>query len=150
MKIKEVAQLAGISHQAIYKKIKSRGIKTEDLKDPETGELSEKGIEIVKELIAAKSDDDQVATEVATEVARLRDEVEKLRNEVEHAEEKIRLLTEERDFLKTALDQAQTALDQAQKLQAITLQKIPAALPAPEKHGIRGWFSRRREKKDQE
>ena len=149
MTIKEVAQQAGISHQAIYKKLKNRGIKTEDLKDAETGELSEKGLEILKDLIESKNDDDLCGDKVESEVEKLRGEIEKLRNEVEHAEEKIHMLTEERDFLRTALNRAQTALDQAQKLQAITSQKIPAALPAPEKRGIFGWFSRRREKKDQ-
>lgn len=142
MTIKEVAQQAGISHQALYKKIKNRGIKTEDLKDAETGELSEKGLEILKDLIESKNDDDQSGGKVESRVEKLQSEIEKLRNEVASAEARVQILTEERDFLRTALDQAQ-------KLQALTLARVPAALPAPEKHGLFGWFSRRREKKDQ-
>lgn len=137
MTIKEVAQVTGLSQQAIYKKIKSRGIKIEDLKDKETGQLSEHGEEVIRELFIDKKDEKQVSTEVE----KLRAEVEKLRNQVEFLEERNRQLTEERDFLKTALSQAQ-------QLQALTLARIPAALPPAEKHGIFGWFSRRRGKGD--
>lgn len=146
MTIKEVAQQAGISHQALYKKLKSRGIKLEDLKDPENGQLSERGEQIVRDVIAGKPDETQAETRVENSSS----EIEKLRNKVEYLEAVNSQLIEERDFLKNALNQAQTALDQAQKLYAITLQKMPVALPAPEKRGIRGWFSRRRGNKDHE
>lgn len=136
MTIKEVAQQAGISHQALYKKIKSRGIKLDDLKDPVNGQLSERGEQIVRDIIAGKTD----ATKVETEVENSSSEIEKLRNKVEQLEAINSQLIQERDFLKTALDQSQ-------KLQALTLARIPPALPAPEQKGIRGWFARRREKK---
>lgn len=139
MTIKDVAQVTGLSQQAIYKKIKARGIMLEELKDKETGQLSKHGEEVIRDLFSDKKDEKKVEKQDSTEIEKLKAEVEKLRNKVEYLEEKNNQLTEERDFLKTALNQAQ-------QLQALTLARIPAALPPAEKRGIRGWFSRRRGK----
>lgn len=50
MNIKEVAQLTGLSHQAIYKKIKANGLVLDKLKDKATGHLTPDGEARIKEL----------------------------------------------------------------------------------------------------
>lgn len=135
MNIKEVAQLTGLSHQAIYKKIKTAGLTLETLKDKETGQFTPDGEAAIMALFDVKKPD-------ATEVEKLKEEVEKLRNQVAAMEKEISALTEERNFLRVSLDRSQ-------QLVGMTLAKIPApppALPSGDEKGIRGWFKRRRKK----
>lgn len=158
MTIKEVAQLKGLSHQAIYKRLKSHGVKVEDIRDRQTGQLTPDGERIIRRLfdldppaeepIATPDKRDETTVveglrnqvaELTTTVEKLNVEVEKLRNQVASGEERISALVEERDFLRKALDQAQ-------QLQAITLAKVPnvkSLPPADEEKGrLRGWWNR--------
>lgn len=155
MNIKEVSQQTGISQQAIYKKIRNRGIRIEDLKDKESGQLSEYGEAVIQELFFNEKGKNDRSKRVEKPVdkstfenEKLNLEIEKLRNQIENLENQVNQLeaikeslTEERDYLKKALDQAQ-------QLQLVTLSKIPMALPAPE-HGIKGWLARRRARKEE-
>ena len=140
MTIKEVAQLTGLSHQAIYKKIKNKGLSLEGLKDKATGQFTPEG---EAEILALFGLDEKVETKVENEVAKLTTEVEKLRIQVEKQEVIIDSLKEERDYLRGALDK------QIQ-LQAIMTTKLPTpppALPAGEK-GLRNWLQRIRRRKE--
>ena len=165
MTIKDIAAAAGLSHQAIYKRLKARGVKLESIKIKGTGELTEEGEALIKELFSIKDQQEEAAppppaaeekaapAEVESEVEKLRNqvaglnlEVEKLRNQVENMEQREKALTEERDFLRLSLERSQ-------QLQAITAQKIPnppPALPAggdqQQRRGLFGWI-RRRDKK---
>ena len=163
MTIKEVAERTGLSHQAIYKKLKARGLSVSDLKDKATGQLSEEGERVIAELFSIQAeepregDQEPEAPSVESEVAKLRNqveklttEVEKLRNQVETLEDKNKAITDERDYLRLALERSQ-------QLQAITASKIPnppPLLPATEAEeakphkglfgGVRAWWARRR------
>lgn len=141
MTIKEVAQRTGLSHQAIYKKIKAKGLKLEELKDKATGQFTAEGEAAMRSLFGISAD---AELEVATEVEKLTTEVEKLRNQVEKQEEQIKALTDERDFLRLTLERSQ-------HLEAAALAKLPSAppaLPAGEKHGLRNWLQRIRGHRD--
>lgn len=170
MTIKDVAARTGLSHQAIYKRLKANGLSVSDLKDKASGQLTEEGERILAEMFSIKAEeptvDDERGTnereqaeeptaesgseELRNEVARLTTEVEKLRNQVATLEEKNTALTEERDFLRLSLERSQ-------QLQAITASKIPNPRPllttgAEEGNshkglfgGIRAWWARRRE-----
>lgn len=133
MTIKEVAQLTGLSHQAIYKKLKARGHKVETLKNKETGQLTEDGERIIRELFNLST---SAPEPVATEVEKLTTENEKLRNQVANLEKRVEELTGERDFLRRTLDTTTEALTNAQKLQAATLAKMPL-LPSGEPGRLR-------------
>ncbi len=166
MTIKEIAARAGLSHQAIYKRLKARGVKLEMLKVKQTGELTPEGAALLLELFPAKDDAKKAAPapppkgeEIAppaataeaeelrnqveklqTEVEKLNNQVEKLRNQVATMEEKEKALTEERDFLRLSLERSQ-------QLQAITAAKIPNPPPAiteggDQRRGIRAWWNR--------
>lgn len=177
MTIKDVAARTGLSHQAIYKRLKARGLSASALKDKESGHLTEEGERLLAEMFSLQAEEitadteptetsehaqeaeesgseelrNQVA-ELTTQVEKLTTEVEKLRNQVATLEEKNSALTEERDFLRVALDRSQ-------QLQAITASKIPnppPRLPASEAEesshkgllgSVRSWWSRRRERK---
>lgn len=147
MTIKEVSEKVGLSHQAIYKRLRNRGIKAADIARKSTGELTEEGERLMYELFPflqgeegreAQAPADEpaaapaaaVAADEPSEVASLRDEVAaaaakvaKLEGEVARQEEIIKALTDERDYLRGALERSQ-------QLQALTAQKIPNPPPA--------------------
>ena len=143
MNIKEVAQLTGLSHQAVYKKIKANGIVLEKLKDKATGQLTPEGEAQIRDLFGI-SDEARApdATELTTKVAELTTEVEKLRNQVATMEKRVEELTEERDFLRMTLERSQ-------HLEAAAIAKLPSPpklLPSGEEkqRGLRGLFQRMR------
>ena len=143
MNVKEVAHLAGISHQAVYKRIKSAGFKVDELKDSATGHFTPEGEAIIRELFNLAEDEPELTTDLSTKVAELTTEVEKLRNQVATLEAQAKALTEERDFLRVTLEHAQ-------QLQAATLAKLPTPPPAlpdgSRRGGLRGWWARIRGK----
>lgn len=162
MTIKDIAAAAGLSHQAVYKRLKGRGVKLESIKDKATGELTEEGERLVREIFSLQDEPGEAAppppaaeekaapAEVESEVEKLRNkvaelsgEVEKLRNQVATLEDREKALTDERNFLRLSLERSQ-------QLQAITAQKIPnppPALPAggdqQQRRGLFGWIRRR-------
>ena len=168
MTIREVAERAGLSHQAIYKRLKAKGIHVSSLKDKDSGQLNEEGERILRELFSIQAENqapdgatrETVRPSVESEVDRLRKEVERLttevvtlRNKVDALEEKNKALTEERDFLRVSLERSQ-------QLQMVTASKIPnppPLLPASGSSadnsskglisGVRSWWARRRELK---
>ena len=151
MTIKDIAAAAGLSHQAIYKRLKARGVKLESIKIKGTGELTAEGEALMREIFNLKDQQEEAAppppaAEEKAAPAEVESEVEKLRNQVETLEQREKALTEERDFLRLSLERSQ-------QLQAITAQKIPnppPALPAggdqQQRRGLFGWI-RRRDKK---
>ena len=147
MTIKQVAAAAGLTHQAIYKRIKAHGYTLDMLKDKATGHLTPDGERILGELFNLDDMQPPLSTEVEklkTEVAELTTEVEKLRNHVSELEERERILTDERDFLRQTLEREQ-------QLQAMTLKKLPdppPALPSGDQHGLRRWWNRWRKKSE--
>ena len=138
MNVKEVAQLTGLSHQAVYKKLKANHLDLTRLKDKATGHFTPEGEAAIRALFGLQDEPkveapevEKVATEVEKDAAALTAEVEKLRNRVETLEARITELTEERDYLR--------------RLQVATLAKIPNAplLPAGDQPGDRpGLFAR--------
>lgn len=112
MKIREVAKQAGVSHQAIYKRLKARGISAESITDKATGELTGEGVALMMELYpqigGAQPQAAAAQPPAAPDVVEtLRDEVQRLRNQLSNAEERNRLLTDERDYLRKLLDHSQ-------------------------------------------
>lgn len=124
MTIREIAEAHGTSVQNVYKKLRSRKIKVDSLKDA-TGQLTEAGEKTILELLEHSTG--------------FKPEVEKLKTEVERLKTQVEMLTSERDYLRTALEHEQA-------LHGLALQKI--ALPAPDdstrfKHGFnrfKTWF----------
>lgn len=166
MTIKEIAERAGLSHQAIYKRLKARGVSLETIKEKGTGELTAEGEALLLELFNLQDQQEREAPpahetaeppadrahgeglrnqveRLKNQVAELNSEVEKLRNQVATLEEKEKALIDERDFLRITLERSQ-------QLQAITAAKIPnppPALPAggeEREKGLRAWFRRLR------
>ncbi len=156
MRIKEVSEKVGLSHQAIYKRLRSRGKRAEDITIKGTGELTEEGEALMRELFPALQGEGQEGPQEASgspsagkneelerlreEGSRLRAEGERLRAEVASLEEKNQALTEERDYLRGALERSQ-------QLQAMTAAKIPAPPPAitdgtdkAQRRGLLSWL----------
>ena len=123
MTIKEVAQRTGLTHQAIYKRLKAHGVKLETLKDKATGQFTPEGEAVIMELFAIDAPEKPAEKADSTEVERLRNQVATVENE--------------RDFLRGALEREQ-------QLQAMTLTKLPPALPPSdeEKQRRRTWWDR--------
>ena len=172
MTVKEFSALVGVSHQAIYKKLKGRGVALESLKDKATGQLTADGEALLRSIYNIQEQVDEQSETTAEEAARverkaappadpadqkeetwlrnqvaeLTAEVERLRNQVATLEEKEKALTDERDFLRISLERSQ-------QLQALTASKIPnpaPALPAStQAHWLRAWWRRLRSGKQQ-
>ena len=156
MTIKDVAAKTGLSHQAIYKRLKARGLSVSELKDKATGHLTEEGERLIRELFSIHAEaeptvDDKPSEAPSEPSAEVETEVEKLRNHVETLEATNTALTSERDYLRLALERSQ-------QLQMVTASKIPnppPLLPATEAEeakphkgifgGLRSWWARRRE-----
>ena len=140
--VRDVVKKTGLSASAVYKKIKSHGLKMETIKDQETGHFTPDAEKKIMELfnLAENQDtgtEDQVdnqAEKVDNQAEKVDEkltiELEKLKIRIEALEDQIEQLKGERDYLRQAL--------------AAAVNKIPPALPAPEKRGIFGWFSRKR------
>lgn len=131
MNVKEVAQLAGLSHQAVYKKIKANHLDLDKLKDKATGQFTPEGEAAIRALFGLHDEPKAEASEVAKELSELKEECNRLRNQVETLETRVTELTEERDYLR--------------RLQVATLAKIPnaPALPAGDPPGERQGLFRR-------
>ena len=138
MTIKEVAQQTGLSHQAIYKRLKSRGIKLDEIRDKTTGLISPEGEILIAELFpVTSSNPPEEKKAVSTEVEKLRNQVAELTTEVEKLRNQVATLENERDFLRVTLEREQ-------QLNGIALSKLPPALPpAEEERGkLRSWWDR--------
>lgn len=112
MKLKDIATGAGVSHQAVYKRLKAKGISPETITDKETGELTAAGLAIMLELYPQKRDEQPAETtcqptQPPAALETLRGEIERLRNELSKAKGQIEALTDERDFLRKMLEQSQ-------------------------------------------
>lgn len=136
MTISEAARRAGISNQAIYKRLKARGIRPESIREPGTNKLTAEGEKIIKELFPAVDNDEARPAPPPDEPAAAPDELERLTTEVDRltrrvdelttalttAEARALALQDERDYLRGALDKAQ-------QLQALTASKLPNPPP---------------------
>lgn len=57
MTIKDVAARTGLSHQAIYKRLKANGLSVSDLKDKASGQLTEEGERILAEMFSIQAEE---------------------------------------------------------------------------------------------
>ena len=155
MTIKEVAQRTGLTHQAIYKRLKAHGVKLETLKDKVTGQFTPEGEAVIAELFGVEAREEareatrETARETAqkpvektdaTEVEKLRNQVAELTTEVEKLRNQVATLESERDFLRVTLEREQ-------QLHGLTIAKLPtppAALPPAdqEKGRLRSWWDK--------
>ena len=137
MTIKEVAQRTGLTHQAIYKRLKAHGVKLETLKDKATGQFTPEGERVIMELFTIDAPEKPAEKADSTEVEKLRNQVAELTTEVEKLRNQVATIESERDFLRGALEREQ-------QLHAMALTKLPPALPPSdeEKQHRRTWWDR--------
>lgn len=160
MTIKQFAQEHGITEQAVYKKLRNRGIKTTELRNHEnTGgkwELSENGLNILNQLFS-NSTETVNKPYMPGKIAALTAEVEQLTGRVKELEiENARLtgkleayeatsatLAATQEKTAEALATAQRLMDQQQQLHAMEIKALPGG-------GVKGWFSKLFKKGDGE
>lgn len=146
MTISEAARRAGVSNQAVYKRLKARGILPDSIREKGSGILTEEGEALMRELFPAIDEHEArpAPPPVDEPAAAPPDEVERLTTEVERLSTRVDELTTEVDRLTTRLttsearaqalqderDYLRGALDKSQQLQAMTAQKIPNPPPA--------------------
>lgn len=142
MTIKDVAELTGLTSQAVYKRIKNAGISLADIKDKETGQLTADGTAAVLDLFNLNSKPPKGKVDNLSEVSELQTRVAELSKEVEGLKKQVETVEAERDYLRTALSNAQ-------QLQAMTLSKFALPAPETERKGVfRSWLDRRRTAKN--
>lgn len=127
MTIAEMAKQYGVTQQAVYQKLKRKGIKRADIQQPGTSELTRDGEELIASLFKRdsvsvtqqalkKSEELFNATQrlqtienslkqKTEEAENLKQTVSKLEQDVAALQEKLTAATEERDFLRLTLSQ---------------------------------------------
>lgn len=109
MTIKEYSTERGVSTQAIYKRLKARGIRTEDITEKGSGQLTAEGEALMRALYPVnpveQPKDNLRASQLRVEA--LTKEKTVLQLEVDKLREQVQALTEERDFLRGALTHSQ-------------------------------------------
>ena len=135
MKIKEYAAQEGVTVQALYQRLKTRGIKPDSLKDQETGELTQDGIIVLDRVFKEKQ---------APAVERL----QTLQDELNKKERHIETLEHEKEILALKLENAlkenailQEAIQHERALAAVLL---PAAGETASNTSKQGIFARLR------
>ena len=133
MTVKEVAQRTGLTNAAIYKRIKTKGVALDAIKDKKTGHFTPDGERLIIELFnldnAPEQAENRPKNDVDNQVEKLTTRVAELTTEVEKLTTRVELLTSERDNLRATLEREQ-------QLHAMTLTKL---LPSGEP-GEKGRF----------
>ena len=119
MTVKEFANSYGISAQAVYQKVKDRGIELGQLKDKDGKNLSQEGLSVLASLFTNEVKKvDETDKEIKDRIRNLEEENALLKAEVSQQ----KAVMEMKDQL---IDTLKSQLEYMQKLQAITLQRIP-------------------------
>lgn len=150
MTIKEFSTRAGVSVQAVYKRLKQNGLILDELRDKETGHFTPEGLEKVEALFQHSAGQVESVEQLKTEVERLKTEVEKLQESLNQVKEELttatiraEVLTARCQLLENERDSLRDKLDKTLILQLETIRTIPAALPAGEKKWRFPWFRRK-------
>lgn len=123
MTVKEFAQSIGKSSQAVYQKIKERGILLDNLKDKDGKNLSQEGLSVLASLFNNEPlKVDEKDKELKAKIQHLEEENAILKAELEKSKVLLQMKDEMVDMLKNQLDYMQ-------RLQALTLQRIPDHRP---------------------
>ena len=133
MTIKEFAKEKGVTLQAVYQKIKAAGLELKDIKDSETQELTQNGLNELDKLFSKNKDIQSInLTALKIELEKLKAENEILkqqRNDLESQldswKEQTKAQQETINGLQTALQQAQQTALQAQALNMASIKLLP-------------------------
>ena len=123
MTIKQYAEKAGISPQAVYQRLKKNKIKVESLTEKGTGEITGEGMAILDKLFDPENRQTKPAKDELIEA--LEQQIEALRVLVSTKEEKLKsleaeaaALREDKEYFKQALDKSQNNLTAIKNLLA--------------------------------
>ena len=123
MTVKEFANSYGISAQAVYQKVKDRGIELGQLKDKNGKNLSQEGLSVLASLFTNEVKKiDETGKEIKARMQHLEEENAILKAELEKSKALLQMKDEMVDMLKNQLDYMQ-------RLQALTLQRMPDHRP---------------------
>ena len=120
MTVREAAALAGVTPQAIYKRLQSAEKPLDTLRNKDTKQLTADGIAVLAAIYPALAAPDE--SDLSAQVTELTKQVTELNNSVIKLTAQVEALTSERDHLRQVLDHEQ-------QLHAALLAKLPA-LPA--------------------
>lgn len=161
MTIKDIAEEYSVTQQAVYQKLKRKGIKRGDIQHEGSPDLTEEGEAIVRSLFEKTKEIKDVITQQAlkasdlvqqlnetkkqleqqtSETKRLNEEVSQHRQEIEQLKKQLKEVIEDRDFLRMTLSQTIEA-------HRITL---AALQPAPQERGLLARIKTRFTKKEGE
>lgn len=112
MTIKQYAEKAGVSPQAVYQRLKKNKIRVDSLTEKGSGELSGEGIVILNKLFdpenrQIKPAKDEKIEALEQKVAELRAELSTKEERIKHLEEQAESLKEDKAFFKQAFEKEQ-------------------------------------------
>ena len=136
MTIKQYAQKAGVSPQAVYQRLKKNKIKVESLTEKGTGELSGEGIAILDKLFdpenrQTKPPKDELIEALEQQIEALRVIVSTKEERLKSLEAEAAALREDKEYFKQALDKSQNNLTAIKNLLAGPEQPKPEPKPEP-------------------
>ena len=152
MTVQTAAELYGISKQAIYQRLKSKGIDIRQLKT-KAGDLTEEGERLFEELFdrtSVISDGEETQQSTLKEkqkqheasLLQAQKKVDALTSQVDSLQKEVNFLTREVESLRDERDYLRRALDQSQQLQAMTMKQMLPPAPA-ERQGVFSWLASR-------
>lgn len=132
MTIAEFSKGAGITPQAIYKRLKENGISLSEIREPDGKTLTAEGLSTLAALFKVKQIDN-LSPETYSGIEKKAAAIEKKLTALEEENTQLKLTLTELKATAAAKDQLienlQSQLLFMQQLQAATLQRIPAAKP---------------------
>ena len=128
MTVKDVAEMADISVQSVYKRFKANNIKVETLKDKESGHFTPAGEAVVKSLFNLG---DKPESTKADEIEALKNEIQRLNESLNQVKEELttttiraEVLTARCQLLENERDSLRDKLDKTLILQLVMILKI--------------------------
>lgn len=131
MTIKQYAQNAGVSPQAVYQRLKKNKIKVESLTEKGTGEITGEGITILDKLFDPENRQTKPAKDELIEA--LEQQISELRADLARKDERIESLQKVYDDTKETSAYWQQAFIKEQEIHSLLLKALPAPATESEK-----------------
>ena len=131
MTIKQYAEKAGVSPQAVYQRLKKNKIKVDSLTEKGSGELSGEGMAILNKLFdpenrQIKPAKDEKIEALEQQISELRAQLSSKDERIKSLEEQNKGLQDDKDYFKQALDKSQNNLSEIKALLPGAAQASPA------------------------
>ena len=150
MTLTEMAKQLNVSAMTIYRKLKKNGVKIDELRDPDTGELTAAGVSVIASLFDATAPQQHVTApqqHVTGDATRLQqvttDDATVLQAKLDGATALIEQLTSERDDLRKQVAALTAALQREQDDRQAERRLLTGNVEQHKRGGLFGWLRKK-------